>query len=97
MLLRGGTKGLLDAPIKYPGWIGPFHSSSGAVWGGENVANGSTLWEAFHFGTSCIENSAEDEGFELKQVGTPVSAAVPASSFWLLLQWTHIEAGCPAD
>jgi hypothetical protein len=54
-------------PTKYPGWIGPFHSSAGAVWSGENVANGSSLWEAFHFGTSCIENSAGDEGYTLQQ------------------------------
>ena len=54
-------------PVKYPGWVGPFHSSAGGVWGGENVANGSSLWEAFQFGTSCIENSAGDEGYTLQQ------------------------------
>jgi hypothetical protein len=51
---------------KYVGWLGPYHPSSGRTWQAPGVPNGTTVWEAFKFGTVCMENAVSDGGYALE-------------------------------
>ena len=66
LLLGHAVAAPADVPDKYVGWIGPYHPSSGRTWPAPGVKNGTTVWEAFEFGTVCMENALSDGGYALK-------------------------------
>ena len=62
------TAGELGNPSqKFVGWIGPYHPSSGTTWAAPGVKNGTSVWEAFEFGTVCMENAVSDGGYALEK------------------------------
>ena len=61
-LARGGHGGGHPAVKRTVGWLGPYHPSSGQTWSAPGVKNGTTVWEAFDFGTVCMENAVSDGG-----------------------------------
>ena len=66
-LLALGHAGALTVQQKYVGWIGPYHPSSGTTHAAPGVKNGTAVWEAFQFGTVCMENAVSDGGYALEE------------------------------
>ena len=62
LFLAQGGHGSHPSVKRTVGWLGPYHPSSGQTWSAPGVKNGTTVWEAFDFGTVCMENAVSDGG-----------------------------------